>query len=129
MILKQLLNDTEYDRATEISRSLSASEQKLSTESLWAGTVLLWGVGDLTTTYYGLEVVGAKENNPVARRLYTEFGFEGLIVYKAAGLAMIYALTRGEHEQVERALLTLTFIFGGVATLGNTTAAFFPELR
>lgn len=55
----------------------------------WIVAGLLNGVGDVGTTYIGLEVFGLPERNPLIQLVYAGNGFEALILAKIAGFTFM----------------------------------------
>ena len=59
---------------------------------LWAAAILLYGCGDLVTTYLGVRAGGVSEANALLATVLAEFGLGGLLVVKLAVLVASVAL-------------------------------------
>lgn len=70
--------------------ALLASRQQL----VWAAALLLYGVGDTVTTFWGLTTGGIAEAGPVAAPLMESYGRYALLAVKAATFAAFYLLWR-----------------------------------
>lgn len=87
---------------------------------LWSSAVLTFGVGDLTTTYVGLQTPGVKEYNQSAHIFMSYGGFEMLILAKLVTMLIILGLSYlGNKHMKLVAPLTLT-IMGVCITAWNT---------
>lgn len=58
----------------------------------WIAAVLLFGVGDLVTTFVGIELLGAVEGNPLPLAVLEGYGFAALVVLKGAAFGLFVAL-------------------------------------
>ena len=67
-----------------------AARQRL----VWAAAILLYGVGDTVTTFWGLSTGGIAEAGPVAAPLMEAYGRYSLLAVKAVTFAAFYLLWR-----------------------------------
>jgi hypothetical protein len=90
---------------------------------LWLGIYMALNLGDLATTYAGIQS-GLHEGNPLMRALLMEHGFGSLIVYKvlvvAAVVAGIYMLRR-RYPHLAGITLAICNVLVGLAVLLNLT--------
>ncbi|NJD53942.1 MAG: hypothetical protein FIB07_13870 [Candidatus Methanoperedens sp.] len=77
---------------------------------------LIFGLGDVLTTYYFLKR-GSKEGNPIVRWILKKFGFSGLIVAKTIGILMTFLYV----DNI--VLIRLAMIFG----IGVCVYNLFPD--
>lgn len=87
---------------------------------LWAGAILTFGVGDLATTYIGIQTEGVREFNQSAHLFMSYGGFEMLILAKLAAMLIILGLSRFRYDCM-RWIAPLTLTLMGVSiTAWNT---------
>ena len=60
--------------------------------TLWLIAVLTYGVGDTTTTIWGLSVVGVAETGPIVAPLVDAYGLVGLLAAKVGSLCGFAAI-------------------------------------
>lgn len=61
---------------------------------VWVAAVVLYGIGDTATTFWGLSAGGIAEAGPVAAPLIETYGRVALLGIKAVTFAAFYALWR-----------------------------------
>jgi len=62
--------------------------------SVWIAAVVLYGIGDTVTTFWGLSTGGIAEAGPIARPLVDMYGPYALIGIKAVVLPSFYGIWR-----------------------------------
>ncbi len=86
---------------------------------LWIGAVVLYGIGDTTTTLWGLSQTNVAEIGPLVGPLIDRYGLSGLFIAKLGsflGFGLFwYVLWKPTRVAVPLALL----LVGGVVTAWN----------
>ena len=86
---------------------------------LWLSAVLLYGVGDTATTFWGLSVEGVGEAGPVAAFFFESYGLYSFLGVKVAVFFIFYLIWLGFRTPARTAVpLALVFV-GGVVTSWN----------
>lgn len=70
------------------------SEFAARTDELWVYALLTYVVGDLVTTFVGLQYTPLTEIGPLPAAILSEFGFGGLVVTKLLFLGLFVLLWR-----------------------------------
>lgn len=97
-----------------------ATRQRL----LWVAAVVLYGVGDTATTFWGLSTGGIAEAGPVAAPLIDAYGRYALIVIKAVTVGGFYLLWRTVRTPGRVAVpLALATVGAGVTAWNLLTIA------
>jgi hypothetical protein len=81
---------------------------------IWIAAVLLYGIGDTATTFWGLSVGGVAEAGPVAKPFIQSYGRYVLVVVKV--FYLVWRLLRTPGRVAVPFALALV---GGVTTLWN----------
>jgi len=71
----------------------------VSNKALWATAAGTFLVGDVVTTYVGINRYGATEGNPVAEGILGLGGAAGMVAAKAVVMGASYASTRLVEEE------------------------------
>ena len=95
--------------------ALLASRQQL----VWAAAILLYGVGDTATTFWGLTTGGIAEAGPVAAPLIETYGRLSLLVVKAATFSAFYLLWRVVRTPGRVAVPLALATVGALVTVWN----------
>jgi hypothetical protein len=90
-----------------------------SDEMLWVSAVLLYGVGDTATTFWGLSVDGIGEAGPVAAFFFDTYGLYSFLGVKLAVFAVFYAVWLAVHTPARTAVPLALVVVGGVVTSWN----------
>lgn len=88
----------------------------LSERVLWAGALLVFGLGDLLTTAVGLQL-GAVELSPVGSDVLHTLGWPGLVAIKLSLLAALWLAVRFLSSLVRWAV-ALALVVLGVLLVG-----------
>ena len=86
---------------------------------LWLTAVLLYGVGDTATTFWGLSVDGVGEAGPVAVFFFETYGLYSFLGVKLAVFAVFYAVWLGVRTPGRTAVPLALVVVGGVVTSWN----------
>lgn len=85
--------------------------------SAWVAAFLMFGVGDVVTTFVGISAFGVVENGPVAGPVVEAIGLWTLVPLKAATMAGFYALFAYVPEDYDEGIpLGLSLV--GAAAVG-----------
>lgn len=94
---------------------------------LWIAAVLLYGVGDTATTFWGLSTGGVAEAGPIARPLIDAYGPVALVGIKVVVFVSFYAAWR-VLETPGRVAIPLALAVVGAAVTGWNTTVVLTEL-
>lgn len=86
---------------------------------LWIAAVVLYGVGDTVTTFWGLSTGGVAEAGPIAGPLIEAYGRAALLGIKAAVFLLFYAVWRALRTPGRVAVPLALALVGGVVTAWN----------
>lgn len=86
---------------------------------LWVVAVLLYGVGDTATTFWGLSVGGAAEAGPIAGPFIHAYGPVALLGLKAVVFALFYLTWRVLRTPGRTAVPLALAVVGGLVTMWN----------
>lgn len=93
-----------------------------STEArLWGYALATYGLGDVATTKYGMELRGVNEAHPVSAGILDSSGFEGMVATKAAVLFAAYLVYRAAPPE-HRVGIPIGLGLLGTAIVANNTA-------
>lgn len=87
--------------------------------ALWTVAVLLFGIGDLATTIYFIDIGIAVEANPIGASII-DYGYEWLVVWKLLVLALFYGVYRVVPRRVDVGVPVGLLLVGGLITFWNT---------
>ncbi|WP_406661579.1 DUF5658 family protein [Methanolobus sp. ZRKC3] len=85
--------------------------------------ILLFFLGDLATTYYGL-MSGFTEQNPIANGAYYAYGFEVLIAAKILFFSLLYLLYKLANKRYWNATARTVSCVGLYITIKNALLVF-----
>lgn len=86
---------------------------------VWIAAVVLYGVGDTVTTFWGLSTGGVAEAGPIAGPLIDDFGRVALLGIKIVTFGLFYAAWRVLRTPGRVAVPLALATVGGVVTLWN----------
>ncbi len=86
---------------------------------LWIAAIVLYGVGDTVTTFWGLSMSGIAEAGPIARPLIESYGQIALIGIKAVVFPAFYLVWRYLETPGRVAVPFALALVGGVVTVWN----------
>ena len=86
---------------------------------LWLSAVLLYGVGDTATTFWGLSVEGVGEAGPIAAFLFESYGLYSFLGVKLAVFGLFYAVWLAVRTPARVAVPLALVVVGGVVTSWN----------
>ena len=86
---------------------------------IWIAAILLYGVGDTVTTFWGLSTVGVSEAGPIAGPFIDAYGRYALLAIKAAVFPSFYVLWRVLRTPGRVAVPLALAVVGGVVTVWN----------
>ncbi|MUV85872.1 hypothetical protein GJ631_04615 [Natronomonas sp. CBA1123] len=86
---------------------------------LWVAAVLLYGIGDTATTFWGLSVGGAAEAGPVAGPFIHAYGPVALLGLKAVVFTLFYLVWRVLRTPGRTAVPLALAVVGGLVTTWN----------
>ena len=84
---------------------------------LWVAAVLLYGVGDTVTTFWGLSTGGVAEAGPIAGPVIDTYGSLGFLALKGATFVLFYAVW-AVLETTGRAAVPLALVVVGGGVTG-----------
>lgn len=89
------------------------------TPTAWVGAILLFGVGDIVTTFLGVGMFGGSESNPLLASAFAEVGLWTLVPLKVAAFGLAGA---GYHLGKPYTLPVpwVALFFGTVVVLWNS---------
>ncbi|MCU4740358.1 hypothetical protein OB955_01960 [Halobacteria archaeon AArc-m2/3/4] len=87
--------------------------------SLWIGALLLYGVGDTITTFWGLSTSGVAEAGPIAGPLIESYGRESLLGIKVVVFGLFYAVWSRLRTAGRVAVPLALAVVGGFVTVWN----------
>jgi len=89
---------------------------------LWILAILLWGVGDILTTYLILRIDPAGEGNPLMSFIINSWGiWWSAVVTKIGGIAIIWGfLALVKALRTSRLAPSIFITLGTIATLNNS---------
>jgi len=61
---------------------------------IWIAAILLYGIGDTVTTFWGLSTGGISEAGPIAKPLVDAYGHSALVLIKAIAFPLFYVVWR-----------------------------------
>jgi hypothetical protein len=100
--------------AGRLVEALSARER-----AVWVAAIVLYGVGDTATTYWGLSAGGVSEAGPVVAPLMVAYGPAALLGVKAAVFAGFYLVWRAVRTPGRVAIPLALATVGTVVTAWN----------
>ena len=86
---------------------------------VWIAAVLLYGIGDTVTTFWGVSTGGVAEAGPVAGPLMEAYGRTGLLIIKAVVFPLFYFAWRLLRSPGRVAVPLALALVGGVVTGWN----------
>lgn len=86
---------------------------------VWSGAVLTFGIGDLATTYIGLQIDGIYEMSPTATMMLQSGGYSNLIIAKSFALIILIAVYKTVDEDWMVVVPISLILFGVFITLWN----------
>jgi hypothetical protein len=86
---------------------------------LWVAAVLLYGVGDTATTFWGLSAGGAAEAGPIAGAFIHAYGPVALLGLKAVVFTLFYLAWRVLRTPGRTAVPLALAVVGGLVTAWN----------
>ena len=87
---------------------------------VWIAAILLYGVGDTVTTFWGLSIGGGiAEAGPIAKPLIEGYGLYMLLVIKAVVFPVFYAAWRFVGTPGRVAVPFALALVGGLVTVWN----------
>ncbi len=86
---------------------------------LWVAAVLLYGVGDTVTTFWGLSTGGVAEAGPIAGPLIDAYGRGTLLGIKAVVFPLFYLLWWLLRTPGRVAVPLALVVVGGIVTIWN----------
>lgn len=86
---------------------------------IWVAAILLYGVGDTVTTFWGLSTGGVAEAGPVAKPLIETYGHVALIGIKVIIFPTFYTVWRFLRTPGRVAVPFALAFVGGLVTLWN----------
>ena len=86
---------------------------------VWIAAIVLYGVGDTVTTFWGLSTAGVAEAGPVAGPLIDAYGRYALLAIKAVVFPSFYILWRVLRTPGRVAVPLSLAVVGGVVTVWN----------
>ncbi|MEF8777935.1 MAG: DUF5658 family protein [Natronomonas sp.] len=86
---------------------------------VWIAAIVLYGIGDTVTTFWGISVGGIAEAGPIAGPLIEEYGRSALIGIKAVVFPVFYILWRLLRTPGRIAVPFALAFVGGVVTAWN----------
>jgi len=107
--------------ATE--RYSTVPRPRLNHPKLWLWAVLTFGVGDVLSTWYFLQRPGNVESNPVALGILNEFGYFGLVAWKAVVFGLFAGLYRVTPREVRVGVPIGLAVFGTLIIAWNTVSS------
>lgn len=85
----------------------------------WSGAALTFGIGDLATTYVGLQIDGVYEMSPTANIILQSGGYTNLIIAKSFTLIILIAVYKAVDEDWMVAVPITLILVGVFITLWN----------
>lgn len=86
---------------------------------LWIAAVVLYGVGDTVTTFWGLSITGVAEAGPIAGPFIESYGQHALLAIKVVVFSVFYAVWRLLRTPGRVAVPFALALVGGVVTAWN----------
>ena len=86
---------------------------------IWIAAILLYGVGDTATTFWGISTGGVAEAGPVAEPLIESYGRLGLVGVKVAVFPAFYLVWRLLRTPGRVAVPFALALVGAVVTVWN----------
>lgn len=86
---------------------------------IWIAAILLYGVGDTVTTFWGLSTGGVTEAGPVAKPLIETYGHVALVGVKVIIFPSFYVIWRFLRTPGRVAVPFALAFVGGIVTLWN----------
>jgi len=86
---------------------------------VWIAALVLYGVGDTVTTFWGLSAGGIAEGGPIAGPLIEAYGRYSLLAIKAAVFPAFYLLWRRLRTPGRVAVPFALALVGAVVTVWN----------
>lgn len=86
---------------------------------LWIAALLLYGLGDTATTFWGLSTSGAAEAGPIAGPVIHAFGPVALVGIKAVVFTLFYLSWRVLRTPGRAAVPLALAVVGGLVTTWN----------
>lgn len=86
---------------------------------IWIAAIVLYGVGDTVTTFWGLSAGGIAEAGPIAGPFIEAYGRPALLGIKAVVFPSFYVLWRGLRTPGRVAVPLALALVGGVVTAWN----------
>lgn len=91
----------------------------------WLFVFFFWGIGDIATTFIGIEFLGLTESNPYMLQIHNSLGYIGMISLKIiVGMSMVY-LTNLIPERKYRIRIAEGVSLIGIIVVINNIVAFY----
>lgn len=87
--------------------------------ALWVAAVLLYGVGDTVTTFWGLSTGGVAEAGPIAGPAMEVYGRFALLPVKAVVFGGFYLVWRSVQTSGRVAVPLALAVVGGIVSVWN----------